>query len=73
MTSIDFTDEEPAAVAAVVRRSISDDKFPLSPRMAPLKPALGKLDPAFLRKPLPEYVPLPQAPPRMKGGKRARR
>jgi hypothetical protein len=39
--TIDLTDEEYAAVTTAVRRSIVDDKFPLSPRLAPLKSALA--------------------------------
>jgi hypothetical protein len=41
----DFSDEEHAAVVAELRKLIADDKFPLSPRLKPLKSALAKLDP----------------------------
>jgi hypothetical protein len=41
MPNIDFSDEEHAAVTATVRRTIADDKYPLSPRLAPLKAALA--------------------------------
>jgi hypothetical protein len=53
-------------VTAAVRRSIADDKYPLSPRLAPLKSALAKLDPASAPKPRLERPPLPEAhtPPR---------
>lgn len=73
MPQVDFSDEEYAAVTSAVRRSITEDKFPLSPRLAPLKSALAKLDPASVPKPLPERIPPPEAPMRSRGGRRARR
>jgi hypothetical protein len=74
MPVVDLTDEEHAAVTAAVRRSIADDKFPMSPRLAPLKAALAKLDPASVPNPLLERPPLPEAPMRSsRGGRRARR
>jgi len=48
--------DEHAAVTALVRRMISADKFPFSPR--PLKAALAKLDPP----PKPMPPPLPAGP-----------
>jgi hypothetical protein len=45
MPTFDLSDEEHAAVTAAVRRTINEDKYPLSPRLAPLKSALAKLDP----------------------------
>jgi hypothetical protein len=48
--AINFTGDELAAVAAALRRVIEDDKYPLSPRLDPLRAALGKLD-AALREP----------------------
>jgi hypothetical protein len=53
MPKLDLTDEEHAAVVAALRKLINDDKFPLAPRLKPLKSALAKLDPKPLRKPLP--------------------
>lgn len=73
MPNVEFSDEEHAAVTAVVRRSIADDRYPLSPRLVPLKSALAKLDPTSAPKPLPERVPPPEAPARHRGGRRARR
>lgn len=73
MPTTDLTDEEHAAVTAAVRRSIADDRYPMSPRLAPLKSALAKLDPASVPKTLPERKPLPEAPARARGGRRARR
>jgi hypothetical protein len=43
MSRINLTDEEHAAVAKALRKLIDDDKFPLSPRLRPLKSALAKL------------------------------
>jgi alkanesulfonate monooxygenase SsuD/methylene tetrahydromethanopterin reductase-like flavin-dependent oxidoreductase (luciferase family) len=52
MPTPDLTDEELAAVIAAVHKLIDEDRFPLSPRLKPLKSALAKLDP-----------PKPKAPP----------
>ena len=46
MPTIDLTDAEHAAVTALIRRAIEQDKFPLAPRLDPLRSALAKLDPA---------------------------
>jgi hypothetical protein len=46
MSVIDLTEDEHAALIAAARRAIDDDKYPLSPRLTPLKSALAKLDPA---------------------------
>jgi hypothetical protein len=73
MPTIDFSDEEHAAVTAAVRRWIAYDKYPRSPRLAPFRAALAKLDPASVPKTLPPRVPLPEAPMRHRGGRRARR
>jgi hypothetical protein len=51
----DLTDEEHAAVVAALKKLIDDDRFPLSPRLAPLKRALAKLDP-------PKSKPEPKPP-----------
>ena len=60
MPSIDLTDEEHAALTTAARQ-VDTDRFPHSPRLAPLRSALAKLDPASAQKPLPERVPLPSA------------
>jgi hypothetical protein len=73
MPTIDFTDDEFAAVTAAVRRTIDEDRFPHSPRLGPLRAALAKLDPGSVPRPLPERKPLPEAPMRSRGGRRARR
>jgi hypothetical protein len=53
MHQSDLTDDERAAVVAALRKLVDADKFPLSPRLKPLKSALAKLDP-----------PKPKAPPK---------
>jgi hypothetical protein len=68
MSTVDFSDDEHAAVTDAVRRTIAEDRYPLSPRLAPLKSALAKLDPASVPKPLAEHKPLPEAPMRSRGG-----
>jgi hypothetical protein len=53
MPTIDLTDNEHVAVAAAIQRTIERDRFPLAPRLQPLRSALAKLDPAAaLRRPL---------------------
>ena len=46
MPRIDLSEDELQALAEAVRRLIDDDKFPLAPRLLPLRAALGKLDAA---------------------------
>ena len=66
MPAINLTDDELAAVTALIKRAIEDDRFPHAPRLDPLRAALGKLEAA------PEPNPLPKATPPAKD-KRARR
>ena len=73
MPAIDLTEEEHAAVTAAVRRTIDEDRFPHSPRLGPLRAALAKLDPGSVPKAVKERPPLPEAPMRSRGGRRARR
>jgi hypothetical protein len=70
MPELDLTDDELAAVMALVRRTVDADKFPLSPRLAPLRSALAKLDPRPA-KPRRELPPLPSGP--MVGSRRKAR
>jgi hypothetical protein len=65
--TIDFTDDELAAVTAAVRRAIEDERFPHAPRLDPLRAALGKFEAA------PEPSALPNAAPPAKADKRAPR
>jgi hypothetical protein len=61
---IDLTDEERAAVTAAVRRTLDADRFPHAPRLAPLRSALAKLDPATApRSAAPARSPLPPSQP----------
>ena len=46
MPRIDLSDDELAALLEAVRRFLDDDKFPLAPRLLPLRIALAKLDAA---------------------------
>ena len=66
MPTINLTDDELAAVAALLRRAIEDDRFPHAPRLDPLRAALGKFVAAA------EPTPLPKAPPPAKADNRAR-
>jgi hypothetical protein len=51
---LDLSDDEAAALAQLLRRTINDDPYPLSPRLAPLKAILAKVDPP---QPPPETLP----------------
>jgi hypothetical protein len=55
--TLDLTGDEAAALARCLRHVIEDDRFPLAPRLEPLKAILGKLDP-----PKPQPEPLPPLP-----------
>jgi hypothetical protein len=52
--TLDLTDDEAAALARLLRRTIADDPFPLSPRLSLLRAILEKLEPS---KPRPEPPP----------------
>jgi hypothetical protein len=49
---LDLTDEETDALATLLRRTIDDDRYPLSPRIQILKGVLAKLRPEPVREPL---------------------
>jgi hypothetical protein len=68
MPRIDLTDEKHAAVLAAVRKVIDTDRFPLSPRLKPLKSALTKLAPQSAKKPLPPPSEPGDGPRYGKGG-----
>jgi hypothetical protein len=42
----DLTDDERAAVIALLKRTIAESRYPLSPEIRTLKRALDKLEPA---------------------------
>jgi hypothetical protein len=76
MPTVDLSDAGHAALVALVRCAIEQDKFPRSPRLDPLRSALAKLDPAAaaaLRRPLtPKSAkPAPSEPATPKGRPRA--
>ena len=52
--TLDLTDDETAALARILRNTIDEDRFPYSPRLAPLKAILATIDPP---KPRPELPP----------------
>jgi hypothetical protein len=69
MPTIYLTDAELAAITALIRRAVEEDRFPRAPRVDVLRAALAKLDPAAagaLRRP-----PAPQQPKTPKGHPRA--
>ena len=54
---LDLTDEEKQALIALLRRTLEYGRYPLAPRLDPLKAILAKLDP-----PPPQPAPLPSLP-----------
>ena len=67
-----LTPEERAALIALLKRTIEYDRFPMAPRLDPLKAILAKLDP---QPPPPERLPPIKAgmtPRRGRGGRRWR-
>jgi len=59
----DLTDDEKLALAALLKRTIENDRYPLSPRRRPLKAIPAKLEPL---RPVAEPYPAPKQykPPR---------
>jgi hypothetical protein len=68
--TLDLTDEETAALASLLSRTIDDDRYPLSPRIQNLKGILAKVRPEPVREPL--APPKVYAPPRATAAKRRR-
>ena len=62
MEHLDLTEDEAAALAALLTRTIADDRYPLSSRICTLKAILNKLRPEPVREPSP--APKVYAPPR---------
>jgi hypothetical protein len=46
--TLDLTEDEKLALAALLKRTLEDDRYPLSPRLRPLKSILAKLEPRDL-------------------------
>jgi len=67
--TLDLSDIEIGALATLLRHTIDDDRYPLSPRVQLLKGILGKIRPEPERAPL--SPPKVYAPPRI-GAKRRR-
>jgi hypothetical protein len=67
----DLSLEEWKAVVALIRDTVTTDKFPYSDRIRMLRAALAKLDPASVPKPRQELPPLPTGP--MAGSRRKAR
>jgi len=68
---LDLSDQEAAALAELLRRTINNDPYPLSPRLAPLKAILGKLNPP--QPPSGSARPLQACDPPSAAGRRRRR
>jgi hypothetical protein len=68
--TLDLSDSETHALATLLRRTIDNDRFPLSPRIQMLKAILGKIRPEPVREPLPP--PKVYAPPRATTARRRR-
>jgi hypothetical protein len=68
--NLDLSDDEADALAQHLKRAIDSDRYPLSPRLAPLKAILAKLRPEPAREPLPP--PKVYAPPRATAARRRR-
>jgi hypothetical protein len=68
--TLDLSDPETDALATLLRRTIDDDRFPLSPRIQTFKAILGKIRPEPKREPLPP--PKVYAPPRATAARRRR-
>jgi len=66
--NIDLPEDEYADVVAAVRKVLDLDKYPMSPRVGPLKAALAKLDPAAEPRPIIRRSPPPAAPIRSRDG-----
>jgi hypothetical protein len=46
MPNLELTDEEQAALLRLVKKAIDTDRYPLSPRLYPLRSILEKLEPS---------------------------
>ena len=56
--NLDLNDEQTAALAALLRRTIDADRYPLSPRIRVLQAILDRIEPPPVREPLsPPFLP----------------
>jgi hypothetical protein len=62
MPTIDLTDEQLETVIRILRRSIDEDRYPLSERVRTWRDALAALDPSSKPKPIAERPPLRSIP-----------
>jgi hypothetical protein len=75
--NLDLTDDEAAALGRLLRQAIDEDRYPLPPRLAPLRAILEKLEPPKSRPELPPPLRAYDAPqrtaptPRIKRGREA--
>ena len=69
--NLDLNDEQTAALAALLRRTIDADRYPLSSRIRTLTAIHDKIRPEPAREPLP--APKQYAPPRAIAARRRRR
>ena len=53
MPVFDLTEDEAETLIRLVRRAIDDDRYPMAPRLDPLKAILAKLEPSKPAAPLP--------------------
>jgi hypothetical protein len=70
MPNLDLTDDEQAALVRLVKQAIDSDRYPLSPRLYPLRSILDKLEPSAPREPRP--APKVYAPPKATAVRRRR-
>ena len=68
---LDLTDDEAVALAQLLRGAIDDARYPLSPRLAPLRAILEKIEPPEPRPELPPPLKARMAPS-MAGRRRGR-
>ena len=59
----DLSDDEVRLLIRLLRRAIDEDRYPMAPRLAPLKAILAKLDPPKPAEPLPPPPPTGGAGP----------
>jgi hypothetical protein len=67
---LDLNDQETDALAGLLRRTIDDDRYPLSPRLQLLKAILAKIRPEPVHEPL--SPPMQYAPPHSTTARRRR-